>query len=231
MKHWMQIIEILNCWDNPETENTLYAQTNNENPLSSALSRLVLSHNMLKNTTVDKNTLLALKAEIAHLLNMDIKSDHILEKEKEEEKLVNLGLEDGEKEFKTSLVYPAGSSHSPNMSLQTKTILKTITSFLNAKGGTLFLGVHDTGDVIGLKSDFEYLKCGADEYERSLRSRIVHSLGKDINGQITFKFVTYKNRMICEIRVPDYPQLVSLDGIVWQRQGNETRMIANGFQG
>lgn len=82
MKHWMQIIEILNCWDNPETENTLYAQTNNENPLSSALSRLVLSHNMLKNTTVDKNTLLALKAEIAHLLNMDIKSDHILEKEK-----------------------------------------------------------------------------------------------------------------------------------------------------
>ena len=225
MKHWMQIIEILNCWDNPETENTLYAQTNNENPLSSALSRLVLSHNMLKNTTVDKNTLLALKAEIAHLLNMDIKSDHILEKEKEEEKLVNLGLEDGEKEFKTSLVYPAGSSHSPNMSLQTKTILKTITGFLNAKGGTLFLGVHDTGDVIGLKSDFEYLKCGADEYERSLRSRIVHSLGKDINGQITFKFVTYKNRMICEIRVPDYPQLVSLDGIVWQRQGNETRMI------
>jgi len=32
-------------------------------------------------------------------------------------------------------------------------VLKTLAAFLNSKGGTLFVGVNDDGEVIGLEND------------------------------------------------------------------------------
>lgn len=225
MKQWQQIAQILSSWNKSDTEDKLQSFIKENNRQIANLSRLVLSNNLLCHVAVNKNTLLSLKGEITHLLNTEINNESISPVEQEIVQLVNLGLEDGEREFKTSLVYLAGSGTNANMSQQTMIILRTIAGFLNANGGTLYIGVHDTGDVTGLKPDFDYMKCGADGYERLLRSRIVHSFGKDINSLISFKFVTYDNRMVCEISIPRYSKLVPLGGIIWQRQGNETRML------
>lgn len=226
MRQWIQITQMLNDWNHPENEDTLYTQINSGDPLIAALSRVILSNNILCHDFIHKDTQIPLKTEIARLLHMDIHTETPSGAEAEDTiQLVNLGMEDGEKEFKSSIVYVAGSGGTPNANLQVKNILKVIAGFLNARGGTLYLGVRDTGDVIGLSDDFSYMKCGADGYERLLRSRIVKAFGKDINGLIVCKFISYEKRVICEIQVPRYSKLVPLDGIIWQRQGNETRIL------
>lgn len=225
IKQWQQITQILNSWNDPEAEEILYSHIKGTSLLVSNLARLVLSNNLLFHATVNKTMLLSLKTEITRILNLEINNNTTSPIEQEVAQLINLGLEDGEREFKTSLVYLAGSINQADMGLQTKVMLKAIAGFLNANGGTLYIGVRDTGDVIGLQHDFDYMKCGADGYERLLRSRIVHAFGKDINGLISFKFVTYDNRMICEIHVPRYSKFVPLDGAIWQRQGNEVRIL------
>lgn len=48
-------------------------------------------------------------------------------------------------------------------------VLKTIAAFMNSKGGTLFVGVNDDGEAIGLKQDskkiFDLLYARKDEIE------------------------------------------------------------------
>lgn len=220
------IIQLLDCWNKEDWRNTLIQYADySDNILISKLARLVMSNNLLLHTA-NKNILLSLKQEVASLLNMTgiIPEGNSLI-EKEEAGLVNLGLEDGTREFKTSLVYPAGQTIEPDMSRQGNVILKTIAGFLNASGGVLYIGVRDTGDVIGLKEDFAYMECTADSYERFIRSRIVNSFGKDVNSLITFKFESFGNRQICEIHIPKYEKFVTLDNTIWQRQGNETRVL------
>lgn len=39
-----------------------------------------------------------------------------------------------------------------------KAITKTIAAFLNTRGGTLLIGVHDSGTVLGIERDFQYFK-------------------------------------------------------------------------
>jgi predicted HTH transcriptional regulator len=41
-----------------------------------------------------------------------------------------------------------------------KSVTKTIAAFLNSEGGTLLIGVADSGSVLGIEPDFEYLKQG-----------------------------------------------------------------------
>lgn len=220
------IIQLLDCWNKDDWRTSLIQYADyRDNQLIFNLARLVMSNNLLLHTA-NKNILLSLKKEVAALLNMTEMipegNDQI---EKEEAGLVNLGLETGTREFKTSLVYPAGQIMEPDMSRQGNVILKTIAGFLNASGGVLYIGVRDTGDVIGLKEDFAYMECTADGYERFIRSRIVNAFGKDINSLIAFKFESFGNRQICEIHIPKYEKFVTLDKTIWQRQGNETRVL------
>jgi predicted HTH transcriptional regulator len=39
-----------------------------------------------------------------------------------------------------------------------KSITKTIAAFLNTLGGTLLIGVSDSGNVLGIEPDFAYLQ-------------------------------------------------------------------------
>ncbi|WP_332913332.1 ATP-binding protein [Algoriphagus boritolerans] len=61
---------------------------------------------------------------------------------------LNLGREDKNQEFKSSIIFTAETS-SANPELQQLTILKTIAGFLNASGGNLYIGVNDEGNVVG----------------------------------------------------------------------------------
>jgi len=54
-------------------------------------------------------------------------------------------------EFKSTLRHNLHTGE--NDSKMEKAVLKTVAAFLNSKGGTLFIGVNDEGDVIGLKND------------------------------------------------------------------------------
>src|SRR5215467_2274435 len=55
------------------------------------------------------------------------------------------------------LAMPPGRARKVIKKILQTSITKTIASFLNAKGGTLLVGVDDSGTVIGIEPDFSYL--------------------------------------------------------------------------
>ena len=60
-------------------------------------------------------------------------------------------------EFKSSLFFQAGI-HEPSQDQVEKTITRVIASFMNQKGGTLYIGVDDNGyPVKGVDEEFIYL--------------------------------------------------------------------------
>lgn len=135
----------------------------------------------------------------------------------------NLGSESKNKEFKTSIFYSA--SDIP----QEKVILKTIAGFLNSyeKQGSLFIGVNDSGDIVGLQNDLNYIPevKTLDQYQNYIQSLIVKVFPKAINSLIDYKFEKYDNFDYLEIIIPSYHKPVDLYGEFFQRQGVQTRIL------
>jgi serine/threonine protein kinase len=86
-----------------------------------------------------------------------------------------------------------------------KAVTKTIAAFLNTNGGTLLIGVDDTGTVLGIDPDFEYCKKGkedADGWLLSLKTVIINALGADIWSAIRVSLVPHKEKMVAVIICP-----------------------------
>lgn len=196
----------------------------NETEAITNIARLILSNNLLHGSASNK-TLKAIKDDIVLILQMN-EIEQPTEARVPEQSVAckNFGREDGCTEFKTSAIFPAGQMN-PDMAKQIMVIFRTIAGFLNASGGTLYIGVNDFGDVAGLQSDYQYLNGSSDLYERTLRHRIVASFGKDINALISIRFEIYDEKEICIVTIPRYEKFVYLDAQVYQRQGNETRLL------
>ena len=204
------------------------------------LSGLIMAHNILADQSSDMNVLKMTKSIIDAFLFTDrldssiVQNKIILETTETEEVAVveevqvnfNLGRESKYREFKTSFVFYAGSN-SGNIEKQSFVILRTIVGFLNADGGSLFIGVNDKGEVAGLINDYNALGSNIDHdfYERRVRKEIVRNLNKDINGQLEFVFKTFNDAEYLEIVIPAYFEAVSLGDKFYQRQGNETREL------
>ncbi|MBD3588093.1 RNA-binding domain-containing protein [Bacteroides sp. GM023] len=201
------------------------ATTKNQN--KEHIIRLVLANGLLYHT-LEPDELLSVRNELLKRIGAPefIVPFRIEKKEDktEEEEVVNLGRESGEIEFKSSIVYPANRT-TPDMKQQSEVILRTLAGFLNADGGTLYIGVADNGNVTGLKNDFSYMACDSDAYERFIRQRIISTMGKDVNSLIHIAFPKYGEREICHVTVPCYGKLIELNGAVWQRQGNSTILL------
>lgn len=244
-RHTLQLLSYYHS-SNPAVTDLLYDQMNGEN---SRLAELILASNLLYKNGADHQLLYLVKKEIVALLDEKIDTDSLVqpqpqsqpqpqpspepqkvqsgkkEKEPVESGSVDLGYESTVKEFKASIVFPANSCDVPDMPVQMDVILRTIASFLNSKGGTLFIGVNDDGSIRGLQPDFMYLNGGVDLYERVIRKAVVDNFNKDINGLLEFRFHTWKTLTYCEIQVPAYEKPVSYKLCFWQRQGNETRIL------
>lgn len=100
-------------------------------------------------------------------------------------KTYSFGEEGQLTEFKTSVVFPPEQGMKPNMELQTFNILKVIAGMANAYGGTLYLGVYDTGTAKGLEDDLVFFQGSKDKYRNYLRNQIRVALGASLNASIT----------------------------------------------
>jgi serine/threonine protein kinase len=86
-----------------------------------------------------------------------------------------------------------------------KAISKTIAAFLNSHGGTLIIGVTDTGDVVGIEPDFPYVdkqKQNADGWLLSFRNLVVAALDADIWSLINVALVRQEDHLVAIVRVP-----------------------------
>ncbi|EKB55476.1 AlbA family DNA-binding domain-containing protein [Bergeyella zoohelcum] len=148
-------------------------------------------------------------------------SDPIIHQPEEERKII--GVETKNQEFKSSLFYSA--SHES----QEKVIMKSICGFLNSSNpsSSLFIGVKDTGEVVGLENDLKFTPKikSLDQYQNHIQSLIVGAFPKEINHLIDFIFHKAGNLDYLEIKIPKYDKPVSYDNEFYQRQGIQTRIL------
>lgn len=96
-------------------------------------------------------------------------------------------------------------------------ILKSIAGFLNAKGGTLLIGVNDYGEILGLENDYLTLKKkNKDGFQQRLITLISNEFGKDICPKVHVSFHTLAHKEICTLLVEPAHRPVFL------REGNRT---------
>jgi Domain of unknown function (DUF3387)/Putative DNA-binding domain len=100
----------------------------------------------------------------------------------------------------------------PNPKVLEKIITKTTAAFMNAEGGTLFIGVDDEGNVLGLQNDYGTLKRekqNSDEFEIELRQAIEkYTKNKITNENFKLKFHSIEGKEICEVIVSPAPNPV-----------------------
>jgi serine/threonine protein kinase len=120
-------------------------------------------------------------------------------------------------EFKSSLHHPYGPPSPALQKLQPKqaekevkkilhkAITKTIAAFLNTNGGTLLIGVDDSGEVLGIEPDFDHLRQGkqnADEWMLTLKEVIINALGPEVWSAIHASLVRHEQRRVAVIHCP-----------------------------
>jgi hypothetical protein len=120
-------------------------------------------------------------------------------------------------EFKSSLHHPYGPP-SPDLQkprpqpsrkeirkILQKAITKTIAAFLNTNGGTLLIGVADSGAVLGIEPDFDYLRQGkqnADGWMLTLKEAIIAALGPEVWSAIHASLVRHEQRTVAVVHCP-----------------------------
>jgi hypothetical protein len=111
-----------------------------------------------------------------------------------------LGGENYSVEFKSTLRYDLRQK-SVNKKLEF-VIAKTLTAFLNSKGGDLFIGIDDDQNALGLGEDMATLKKqDADGFELQLIEVIKKYIGKEYSSHLKITFPKYDDQQICQITV------------------------------
>lgn len=120
-------------------------------------------------------------------------------------------------EFKSSLHHPYGPVPPELRDLQpgqlkkvikkalAKSVTKTIAAFLNTDGGTLLIGVEDSGTVLGIEPDFEHLKEGkqnADGWLLSLQEVVNNALGTEVWNAVHVSLVRDGSQTVAVARCP-----------------------------
>lgn len=110
------------------------------------------------------------------------------------------------------------------------TVAKTITGFMNYRGGNLLIGVADNGENLGLQEDFATLKHrNRDGFERSLVDLVTTRLGGDKCSLVHCVFYKIHGKDICRVVVePSTKAVYCHDGKVpkyYVRTGNGTREL------
>ncbi len=146
--------------------------------------------------------------------------------------------ESGTVEFKQSLEYvdAAGFANVPEAQRSQRiaetqknvvhSALKTICAFLNSRGGTLLLGVHDRGDIIGIEPD--YTLCGkkqdVDGFELKLNA-LLKTRMQPLPANLEVNFVVVDGKTVCRIDVPTNSRAHYLDNKLYIRLGNSTEEL------
>lgn len=112
-----------------------------------------------------------------------------------------------------------------------KVIIKTVAGFLNSEtGGTLLIGVDDTGHVVGIEDDWNTLsRKDIDGYEAYLTNLLLNALGKDVSFSLSILFHEVQQKVVCQITARPSPRAVwvSDDKVedMYLRTGNSTRQL------
>lgn len=79
--------------------------------------------------------------------------------------------------------------------------LKTLTAFLNSSGGTLFIGVDDDQNALGIDDDIQSLekKKSVDGFELHLVSLLKKYIGSEYTSHLKISFPEYEGKKLCRV--------------------------------
>jgi serine/threonine protein kinase len=148
--------------------------------------------------------------------------------------------EDDKVEFKASLHHPydelspelqklqPGQARKEIQKLLRKSVTKTISAFLNSDGGTLLLGVADSGKVLGIEPDYEYLRQGkqtSDGWLLSLQEVIINALGAEVWNAVRVSLVPHGSQTVAVVSCP------SRTTETWHREDGTERFYIRAANG
>lgn len=176
------------------------------------LASLVLAHNILRTYGLD---------EQADDVHNKIKNQLRLRVWKST--LKDYGeTEDLRTEFKSSLIYAAGSMKA-DAKKQMQVILTVIASMLNSAGGKLYLGVNNEGAGVGLEEDLKHpmFAHDKDKYQLYLHEAILKAFGKVISAHIRIGFDQENTRKdVCVVEIEPYREGVRFENTWYIRQSS-----------
>lgn len=96
--------------------------------------------------------------------------------------------------------------------------LKTIAGFMNGEGGTLIIGVSDSGEIKGLENDYGALKKkDRDGLTQAIMTAVSRRMGTDTCQYLEILFHTIDGKEVCRIIIhPSHRP-------VYIKEGNDTR--------
>ena len=223
-------LQTVACLNNTEQNEELWNRLQlTLNDIDRQLISNVMAYNLMASTTDGVGALrIEIMSRISSLLNVNAT----------QQQLKYYGNESHKVEFKTSLVFTAGRNtsvrmHEHNPAEQEHEILKVICGFINAEGGVLYLGVHDSGYEKGLDDDLAYYKNYGYPSNRNLRPNIDNMAvyltnliknkisGFETNGGKVDKDPDAK-RDVLKISVNPSPTPVTLENEMFVRSGSST---------
>ena len=154
--------------------------------------------------------------------------DSIIDAEQHVRELIAAG-ENERVEFKSSLRWDRREERA-NKVLEA-VVVKTLAGFLNAKGGTLLIGVGDDGALVGVADDYKTLrKQDRDGFELHLQAVLARDVGESAAATfLTVNFHALDGCDICQITVEPCDQPVYVehqrDALFYVRIGNATRAL------
>lgn len=206
-------LDAISCMDQPERNGFLWEIVNTAtNARLVNIAKLVLSYNMLLGFGMHDERE-AVHTKLNEILNVGFKT----------ERAKYFGREDLHTEFKTSIVFPAENGMKPDLKAQTAEIMKIVCGFLNAEGGTLYIGVNNEGVASGIAEDLPFFKNSSlDSYDLYVRNGIVAQMGVDANSYIRTEWPESPGKKVYALVIQPSPYPVKFQGQYYIRQGSST---------
>ena len=218
LKQRLSEMRIVNCFGQQEKNPYLWSMVNDyeSGHILSKLSRLMLSYNMAEGFGLQEQQKTII-TKIKSLLNVNVELPQIY----------SFGEENQLTEFKTSIVFPPNNNMREDIKQQTFNIMKVICGMVNSYGGTLYLGVYDTGTARGLADDLEYFEGSKDKFDSYVRNQIRKTLGDLVNASVVIEHPEAGKHWIYAIKVAasKTPVILKLDNKFYLREGTSTYPI------
>jgi hypothetical protein len=131
-------------------------------------------------------------------------------------------------EFKETWAYDIRQSEqngkpTKNAKLQLSCI-KTVAAFLNSNGGSLFIGVSDDNQLIGLERDISLTKLDKDKFERNISEVLMNALGASKKPYYSINLFEIDEHVICKVETK--PCNLSKNWVAFE--GEQLFFIRNG---
>ena len=105
-------------------------------------------------------------------------------------------------------------------------VLKTLVAFMNTEGGTLLIGIEDSGQVYGLEKDFSILKGSRDRFLQLLNTLVADRIGAEYTPYVSTRLGEIDEQQICVVDTSKASEPAFLSGSkereFYIRNGNTT---------